>query len=92
MDTSIIVLIILVILILAGLIFPFLHMWVYNVKKVFVDPILAEKRLQVLKQQFSEIDKYFDGKATQKIMMVVLKVKKPIQPVLSVVVQMLITE
>jgi hypothetical protein len=41
-------------------------MWVYNVKKVFVDPILAEKRLQVLKQQFSEIDKYFDGKATQK--------------------------
>jgi hypothetical protein len=35
-------------------------------KKIFVNPILAEKRLQILKQQFSEIDKYFDGKATEK--------------------------
>lgn len=35
-------------------------------KKIFVDPILAEKRLQVLKQQFSDIDKYFDEKASQK--------------------------
>ena len=35
-------------------------------KKIFVDPILAEKRLQILKQQFSEINKYFDDKSTQK--------------------------
>lgn len=33
--------------------------------KIFVDPILAEKRLQILKQQYAEIKKYFYEKSTK---------------------------
>jgi len=34
-------------------------------KKKIVDPVLEEKRLKILKQQYSEIVKYFDEKADQ---------------------------